>query len=101
MTSKSFSDFGVPYIAGTYFLDIISVLKTIKENVPAALSVAHKSDNATGQIRIVLQAVGDQRVNFPLEFSQKLTYRSGDATVGWLDDLEPLFSLYRTLTRQN
>lgn len=92
------SDLGVPFVKdGQPFLDLILVIAVVQHNFPTALKFATEIEGDGGKGRYVpyLKSICGQDVDFDLRFADKLTYRPGDAIVGWLDDLEPLFRLYR------
>lgn len=87
------SALGIFYVPGTNILDIRQVIDTINVCRPGQLSIVKKIDQHTGTVYECLPGFGD----FDLRYAQALTYRPGDSTAGMLDDLEPLFELYRSL----
>lgn len=100
MSKRLFSAFGVPYVPESHFLDVQHVVEVVCMHFAQFLTIVRTNDEITGKTRTVLERVFEKPVNFDLAFANKLTYRAGDATAGWLNDLEPLFALYRSIVKR-
>lgn len=94
------STLGVPYVGDTAFLDIQKALNALQTTVPDLVSIVSQRDEVTGQVHQILESVCGLPIGFDLAFCNKLTYREGDAKVGWLDDLQPLFSVYQGMLQK-